>query len=207
MWYGPDTDTGLKKRIVRTLVHEIIADIDAGAADGAGEIVLVVHWKGGAHTELRLARRRSGRTNVTSVEVVEAMRQLARIASDDLIAGVLNRHGLRTGNGKHWTRERVNAARSYRDIPRFRPAPDGIEPWLNLKDAAALLDVSPRTLRLAVQAGQIHALRPLPAGPWLFERADLDGSPGQTLAKRVRRHRSDPAEPDPKQQSLLPSTT
>lgn len=207
VWYGPDTDTGLKKRIVRTLVHEIIADIDAEAADGAGEIVLVVHWKGGAHTELRLTRRRSGRTNVTSVEVVEAMRQLARIASDDLIAGVLNRHGLRTGNGKHWTRERVNAARSYRDIPRFRPAPDGIEPWLNLKDAAALLDVSPRTLRLAVKAGQIHALRPLPDGPWLFERADLDGPPGQTLAKRVRRHRSDPAEPDPKQQSLLPSTT
>ena len=207
VWDAPDTDVQLKRRIARTLVNEVMADIDAEAADGAGEIVLMVHWKGGAHTELRVSRRRLVRTNVTSVEVIEAMRQLARIASDDLIANVLNRNGLRTGNGKHWTRERVNAARSYRDIPRFRPAPDGIEPWLNLANAAALLNVSPRTLRLAVKAGEIDGLRPLPDGPWLFKREDLEGSKGQKLMKRVQKHRGYPAEPDLRQQKLLLSTT
>jgi len=40
---APTTDARLKKRIVRTVIHEVVADIDAGAA----EIVLLVHWVGG----------------------------------------------------------------------------------------------------------------------------------------------------------------
>jgi hypothetical protein len=53
VWSAPTTDARLKKRIVRTVIHEVIADIDAEAA----EIVLHIHWMGGAHTELRLPRR------------------------------------------------------------------------------------------------------------------------------------------------------
>jgi hypothetical protein len=41
---------------VRTLIKEVVADVDGEA----GEIVLVIHWMGGVHTELRLARRRRG---------------------------------------------------------------------------------------------------------------------------------------------------
>ena len=48
--------TPAKKRIVRTVIHEVIADIDSEAA----EIVLIVHWIGGVHTEMRLPRRRRG---------------------------------------------------------------------------------------------------------------------------------------------------
>ena len=206
VWYAPETDIRLKKRIVRTLVHEVIADIDADAANGAGEVVLVLHWKGGAHTELRVPRR-GGRRNVTSVEVVEAMRQLALTLSDDCIAIFLNKNGLRTGNGKHWNSERVNAARSHRDIPRFQPAPDGIEPWLNLTKASALLGVSPRTLKRYGNLGEIDALHPLSDGPWLFKRSDLEGPPGKKVLRRVRKHLGDPAIPDPRQQSLLESTT
>jgi hypothetical protein len=36
-----------------------VADID----DAASEIVLVVHWVGGAHSELRLPKRRRGQRN------------------------------------------------------------------------------------------------------------------------------------------------
>ena len=43
----------LKKRIVRELIREVIADLD----EQDGEIILVVHWMGGVHTELRLPRR------------------------------------------------------------------------------------------------------------------------------------------------------
>jgi hypothetical protein len=53
------------------------------------------------------------------------------IANDELIAGLLNRNGLKTGNGKRWTRGRVASLRSHYRIPVFRPAGDGIEPWLN----------------------------------------------------------------------------
>src|SRR5215472_9604865 len=93
VWDAPTTDARLKKRIVRTLVHEVVADID----DAASEIVLIVHWVGGAHSELRLPRRRRGQRNSTSADIVQAVRQLVLIANDDLIAGLLNRNGLKTG--------------------------------------------------------------------------------------------------------------
>jgi hypothetical protein len=55
------------------------------------------------------------------------VRQPVLIASDDLIAGLLNRNGLKTGNGNRWTRERVTPTRSTYHIPVFKPAEDGIE--------------------------------------------------------------------------------
>src|SRR3974390_765010 len=46
VWTDPSTDARLKKRIVRTVIHEVVADIDADPA----EIVLLVHWVGGVHS-------------------------------------------------------------------------------------------------------------------------------------------------------------
>src|ERR1700759_2168717 len=147
VWDAPTTDARLKKRIVRTLVHEVVADID----DAASEIVLIVHWVGGAHSELRLPKRRRGQRNSTSADIIQTVRQLVLITSDDLIASLLNRNGLKTGNGNRWTRERVTSLRSYHHIPVFKPADDGIEPWLNLGNAAKLLKIAPKTLRLAAE--------------------------------------------------------
>ena len=80
IWNNADTDVRLKKRIVRTLIHEVIADVDAAA----GEVVLVIHWRGGLHTELRLPRRRRGQSNAhTSKEIVAAVRRLALIGEVD----------------------------------------------------------------------------------------------------------------------------
>src|SRR5262249_18309576 len=53
---APTTDAGLKKRIVRAVIKEVVADVDAEV----GEIILFLHWMGGIHTELRLPRRRRG---------------------------------------------------------------------------------------------------------------------------------------------------
>ena len=169
VWSAPTTDARLKKRIVRTLIHEVVADID----DDASEIVIVVHWSGGVHSEMRLPKRRRGQRNSTSADIIAAVRQFVLIAKDDLIAGLLNRNGLKTGNGNRWTRERVTSLRSHHRIPVFKPAVDGIEPWLNLSDAARLLKVAPKTLRLAAEAGEIEAIHPLSDGPWIFARATL----------------------------------
>jgi DNA invertase Pin-like site-specific DNA recombinase len=80
VWRNPHADIRLKKRLVRTLIHEIVVDIDADA----GEVILVIHWKGAVHTELRLPRRRRGQSAThTSRDVVDAVRVLARICPDD----------------------------------------------------------------------------------------------------------------------------
>ena len=181
----------------------MIADIDPEAA----EIVLVVHWIGGVHSEMRLPRRRRGQRNSTSADVIAAVRQLALIANDDLIAGILNRNGLVTGHGNRWTRERVTSLRSHHRISVYKPADDGIEPWLNLSNAARLLRISPRTLRLAAQAGEIEAIHPLPDGPWIFSRAALSTSSARAITERARQNPRHPAGSHPDQQSLFSSMT
>jgi hypothetical protein len=193
----------LKKRIVRTIIHEVIADIDQEAA----EIVLVVHWVGGVHSEIRLPRRRRGHRNSTSADVIAAVRQLVLIVNDDLIAGILNRNGLVTGYGNRWTRERITSLRSHHRIPVYKPADDGIESWLNLSKAARLLHVAPRTLRLAAEAGEIEAIHPLPDGPWIFSRATLATSSARAITERARQNPKYPTGSHSDQQNLFSSIT
>jgi DNA invertase Pin-like site-specific DNA recombinase len=203
IWTAPSTDARLKKRIVRTVVHEVVADIDADAA----EIVLLVHWVGGVHSEIRLPRRRRGQRTSTSADVIAAVRQLVLIANDNVIAGVLNRNGLVTGYGNRWTRERVTSLRSHHRIAVYKPAEDGIEPWLNLSKAARLLHVAPKTLRLAAEAGEIEALHPLPDGPWIFNRAVLSTSPARAITERACQNPKHPTRSHPDQQNLFSSMT
>jgi hypothetical protein len=203
VWAAPSTDARLKKRIVRTVIHEVIANIDAEAA----EIVLIVHWIGGTHSEIRLPRRRRGQRNSTSADVIAAVRQLALIANDDVIAGILNRNGLVTGYGNRWTRERVISLRSHHRIAVYKAADNGIEPWLNLSKAAQLLHVSPRTLRLAAQAGEIEAIHPLPDGPWIFSRPALSTASARAVTERAQQNPKYPTGSHPDQQNLFSSIT
>jgi DNA invertase Pin-like site-specific DNA recombinase len=199
VWTAPTTDARLKKRIVRTLIHEMVADIDEESA----EIVLFVHWVGGVHSEIRLPKRRRGQRNSTSADVIAAVRQLVLIAKDDLIAGILNRNGFTTGHGNRWTRERVTALRSHHRIPVYKAADNGIEPWLNLSDAAKLLHVTPKTLRLATEASKIEAVHPLPDGPWIFSRAALSTPAARAITERARQNPKHPAVSHPDQQNLF----
>lgn len=84
IWSGPSSDARIKKRIVRTVIKEVVADIDTEAA----EIVLVVDWIGGVHSEMRLPKRRRGQRNSTAADVIAAVRQLVVIANDDQNAGL-----------------------------------------------------------------------------------------------------------------------
>lgn len=201
VWTAPTTDTRLKKRIVRTVIHEVVADIDSEAA----EIMLTIHWVGGIHTEIRLPRRRKGQRNSTAPDTVAAVRQFVLIVNDDLIAGILNRNGLATGNGNRWTRERVTSLRSHHKIPVYQIARDGTEPYLNLTKAATLLGITAKTLRLAAEAGEVDAVHPLANGPWIFRREDLAGSQAQALIRRVKTTVRSAAGSYPDQETLFAS--
>ena len=171
VWNDSGTDIRLKKRIIRTLVEEIVVDIDMAVH----EVDLVIHWKGGLHTTARVARRRCGQNSAhTTPDAVEAVRLLARVCNDATIAAYLNRNGLRTGRGNRWTKERVTSLRSHRRIPRHTPERQEAGGCMNLTQAAEHLGLGPRTLRLAVERGHVAAEHPLPDGPWVFERATLD---------------------------------
>ena len=57
-WKAPRTTMRTRQRLVRALITEIVADVD----ETAGEIVLVIHWKGGQHSELRVRSRKQAST-------------------------------------------------------------------------------------------------------------------------------------------------
>jgi DNA invertase Pin-like site-specific DNA recombinase len=204
IWNDDRTDQRLKKRIVRTLIREIVVDVDAQA----GEVILVIHWKGGVHSELRLPRRRRGHNNAhTSQAIVDGVCVLARLCSDDLIAGVLNRNALLTGRGNRWTRERVTALRSHHGIACYSAEQATSEGWMNLTNAANLLGISARTLRLAVERGEIEAQHPFPEGPWVFNRSNLETPAARALVQRVSRRNGHPTLPIAGQTNLEFSMT
>ncbi len=204
VWDGPDADLRLRKRIVRTLIREIVVDVDSAA----GEVILVIHWKGGVHTELRLPRRRRGQnSSQTSPEIVDAVRVLAQICKDDVIAGALNRTSVLTGRGNRWTKERVTALRSYHAIPCHSNERQTSEGWMNLTEAARVLEVSPKTLRLAAERGEIEAQHPLPDGPWVFNRRALEAAGAARFLERVARSKRGPTIPTDGQATLDFSST
>ncbi|WP_254694503.1 hypothetical protein [Alloyangia pacifica] len=82
---------------------------------------------------------------------------------------------------------------------------DGAEPWLNLTNAARLLGVTTKTLRLAAEAGSIEGVHPLPDGPWIFACAELGKPPAQQLTQRARQNPKYPTGSHPDQQNLFTS--
>jgi len=189
VWSHPAADARLKKRIVRTLIEEVMVDVD----EQAGELTAVIHWKGGVHTELRTPRRRRGYNRAHNPkEIVDAVRVLGRICSDDAIAGALSRSGLVTGRGNRWTRERVTSLRSYHGIPSYSADRRRAEGWLTLTEAADHLHMSGITVRLAIERGEIEAEHPLANGPWVINRRALETATALRFAERLRRQHGNP---------------
>lgn len=188
VWDSPHIDVRLKKRLIRTLIEEVVVDVDSPN----GWVQAVIHWKGGVHTQLDVQRRRRGQ----SVEhqhpgITQAIEQLARVCDDAVIAGALNRNGLRTGRGNRWSRERVCSFRTKRSIPKHNPARQEQEGWLNLTQAARFLGISTSPLRKAVERSEIPALHPLGDGPWIFRMSDLQTTETTLAVEGIqnRRHK------------------
>src|SRR6266487_2535395 len=69
----------------------------------------------------------------------------------------------------------------------------------------ALLGMSPKTLRIAAERGEIEATHPLAEGPWLFKRAILEREETKCLVARVHRRRLHSTGPKYQQSNLFES--
>jgi hypothetical protein len=168
-WKAPKTTMRTRQRLVRALITEIIVDID----EVAGEIVLVIHWKGGQHTELRVRKPKAGEHGCSTPEqALAVMRSMAGRWSDEHIAASLNRMGMPTGQGKTWTAKRVGDLRRVHGIHGYLPADKSGE-WLTLRDAAAKLGVSSHQVRKLIKAGILVSQQIMPDAPHQIRAADL----------------------------------
>jgi excisionase family DNA binding protein len=159
-----------RQQLVRALVNEIIVDID----EAAREIVLIIHWKGGQHSELRLRKPRTGEHACsTSDAALAVIRSMASRWSDQDIAATLNRMALPTGQGKTWTAHRVGSIRRVRGIHAYKSAEkDGT--WLTLREAAQRCGVTSHRIRKLIKAGILRAEQVVPGAPFQIPAVDLD---------------------------------
>lgn len=182
-WNAPDVTMRARQQLLRTLVTDIVVDVD----DAAREVVLTIHWRGGQHSELRVRKPRTGEHGcATPEDALAVMRSMAGRWSDEHIAASLNRMGMPTGQGKTWTAHRVASVRRVRGIHAYRSADKG-GAWLTMTEAAKALGVTNHRIRRLIKTGVLPAEQVVPGAPYQIRADDLNSTEVQTSAARNNR--------------------
>ncbi len=164
--WNATTDMRLKQRIVRILVQEIVADVD----EEKREIVLLVHWAGGRHSELRIKKSGLGQhRHCTSMDAIEVVRRMSGKFPDEQIAATLNRLGLRTGGGNTWSPRRIYALRYTHGLPNKKLHRADDPPMATLQEAALRLGISTASVRRMIEQKLVPATQVVPCAPLLQE--------------------------------------
>jgi DNA invertase Pin-like site-specific DNA recombinase len=194
-WDSPGANAATRKRIIRTLIHEIVVHVREDILD------LVIHWHGGDHTTLQVKKNHAGQHRwSTAVDVVDLVRVLARQMPDYAIAAVLNRAGKSTGRGNSWTRARVCSLRNHHAIAPYREGERAERGEITLNEAAAALKVSPSTVHRLIGERSLPAQQLCKGAPWVIKGCDLD-RPEVRRAANARRLRR-PVSADSPQKEL-----
>ncbi len=181
VWEGTDCPVELKKKIIRTVVEEMVVNLD----ETGKRLEFIIHWKAGSHTRFEMEKPRSGVGRKTSMEDVDVIRRMAVRYGDDEIARVLNKLGRRSATGKRWNEERVRATRKTYSIDgRRRSTPD--PEILTLGRAAKYGSVSDTTIKRLVDSGVLKKEQVAPWAPWEIRRSDLDSQPVRSILNRLR---------------------
>jgi DNA invertase Pin-like site-specific DNA recombinase len=185
VWRSPSADMRTKQRLVRALIEEIVVDLD----DEKREIILVIHWHGGQHSELRVRKPQSGEhMKRNAPDVDEVIRQMGARWSDEHIAATLNRMGASTPFGHTWNAKRVAGYRRTKGIPGYESAvKDGR--CLTMVEAAKSAGVTCHAIRKLIRDGILPAKQYVFDAPWQILAADLD-RPEVQEALRGRRKRA-----------------
>jgi hypothetical protein len=162
-WNAPSTDTRTKQRLIHILVQEVICELD----EATNEAVLLVHWTGGRHSEVRVARVKTGRyPSDMAPTAVDALRKLAGHWPDRELAVSLNRMRCKTNDGETWTTVRVREMRERLGLPEYDQANDGPE-MISLMKAAERLGICVGSAKSLATKGILPAKQAMPGAPWL----------------------------------------
>jgi DNA invertase Pin-like site-specific DNA recombinase len=197
LWNDPAAPMELKKRILRTVVNEIIVDVNTASA----QLELRIHWAGGVHTTLRVHKNKSGQNgSATDKDVIGLVRELAKAWPDAYIAGILNRLGYHTGPGNSWNETRVKNLRLYHKIPVFAKGCQRL--WLTMAEAADELKVGAGVIRTMIDHRILAARQATKGAPWMIQREALQHTEVQDYVKAARTGKPAPRGED--KQTLIP---
>ena len=191
LWEHASASAELKKRILRTVLEEIMIGDD----ESRTHHLLVLHWKGGVHTEISVARHAPGKkycdTSKTALELIE---ELSKVCSDQAIAATLNRLSFKTGAGRTWRLHSVHNARHIHRLTNYRKQ----NAWVTVEQAAVNLDVSHTVIRRLIREGVLPASQVVETTPWIIARDSLELAAVQRAVVAVRDRRQ-LSKPDPRQ--------
>lgn len=183
VWQASTTDLRLKQRIIRTIIEEVVADID----EATNQVVMLIHWAGGRHTELRVTKPKTGEHNHrTGIDAVKVVKQMAGLYPDEVIASTLNRLGFKTGYGNTWRKHLVCSLRSKLDLPTYDPKVAQARGTLTAEQAAERLGVSMRTVRELLRTNVLTGTQVVKFAPWQIPAEALNAT---AVAERVQRIR------------------
>jgi excisionase family DNA binding protein len=168
LWNHPTASNETRKRILRAVLEEIIVTVEAD------RLRLVLHWQGGDHTRLEVAKNRTGQNRwKTDIETVQLVRELARILPDHSIAPLLNRLGIRSAKGQSWTQLRVRNFRGVHQISIYRDGERTQRRELILHEAASCLGVHKMTVVRLIRDGLLPAKQACVGAPYVIREEDL----------------------------------
>ncbi|MCI0515659.1 recombinase family protein [candidate division KSB1 bacterium] len=169
IWYHPQADNRVKKRILQTLIEAIWVK-----KAPENHLEITIHWAGGVHTQHHVQRRKSGqRPNYLNPETEKIIRGLAELEADADIARNLNLVKIQTASGKNWTENSVRDFRHRHKIPVFDPSEYEKKGWGNLQEAARILGTSPTAVSRLIQAKILPARQIIKYSPWIIENDQL----------------------------------
>lgn len=170
VWSAPTTTDRDRKELLNTLLTDVTISLDRPA----GHANLVLRWKGGAVTDLRVpvTTQTSARLR-TDEDTIDLVRRLAVHYPDAQIAGILNRQNRSTATGLPFTAGRVQSLRHHWNIACHQPdnTTTGDQP-LTIADAAAHLHLPPPTLHRWVTEGFVTGEQLTPGAPWRIRLTD-----------------------------------
>jgi DNA invertase Pin-like site-specific DNA recombinase len=180
-WRHAKADNQLKKRILRTVIREIVVDIDDD-----NNLVAVIHWFGGKHTQHQIRRRRKARVKSDGQpDLLQIIGHLAATSRDQDIARILNLSQIKTESGHTWRANRVQEYRQKHGIAAFDADDYACKGWVNLQQAAEILHVHPETVRRLIKAKLLQATQVIKYSPWIIDKEHLQNQQLKKTAKSV----------------------
>lgn len=175
-WNAAGTDPRTKQRLTRILIQEVVIDLD----EKSNEAVLIVHWSGGRHTELRVARTKTGRyPEGRHPAPVDVIRKLGGQWPDRQLAITMNRMRCKSADGKSWTTVRVRELRERLGVAAFDPTASR-EESISVDETARRLKICVGSVHLLIRQGILPAKQLMPSAPWQVPVSAL-----QTEAVRI----------------------
>jgi excisionase family DNA binding protein len=168
-WNQPAASIAIRKRILRTVLEEIIVTV------APGQLLLKMHWKGGDHTTLEVVKNRVGQHRwKTDTATEQLICDLARLLPDGNIASVLNRLRIRTAKGHTWTQQRVRTFRNDHAVAVYRDGERAERGEVILHEAASRLGVSKMTVTRLIKDGVLPAKQVCIGAPYVIREMDLE---------------------------------